>query len=225
MKRCLTKLVVFLLLGAIVNVAVAWGCALWSRNSEWREDRPLPTAKTLWPQYLLDADWPPAEFASLREGVGFGVTIIDVDSEVRVIPGQPDSFHTNERGVLTIYRNGWPFRSLQWELHGTGGPRALELVRDAKVRAGWRRGLASPSILPIRGERWARRLPVVPLASGLIFNTLLYSALLWLLTFGPFAVRRFIRDKRGRCIKCGYDLRGDFSAGCPECGWRRDVGA
>ncbi len=28
MKRRLTKLVVFLLLGAIVNVAVAWGCAL-----------------------------------------------------------------------------------------------------------------------------------------------------------------------------------------------------
>ena len=29
LKRRLTKLVVFLLLGAIVNIAVAWGCALW----------------------------------------------------------------------------------------------------------------------------------------------------------------------------------------------------
>ncbi len=29
MKRRLTKLVVFLLLGAVVNVAVAWGCAYW----------------------------------------------------------------------------------------------------------------------------------------------------------------------------------------------------
>ena len=28
MKRWLTKLVVFLLLGAIVNVAVAWGCVV-----------------------------------------------------------------------------------------------------------------------------------------------------------------------------------------------------
>ncbi|MFB3112460.1 MAG: hypothetical protein ACE10G_10540, partial [Gemmatimonadales bacterium] len=29
MKRWISKLVVFLLLGAVVNVAVAWGCATW----------------------------------------------------------------------------------------------------------------------------------------------------------------------------------------------------
>ena len=34
MKRRLTKLVVFLLLGAIVNVAVAWGCAVFSNPHE-----------------------------------------------------------------------------------------------------------------------------------------------------------------------------------------------
>ena len=26
----------------------------------------------------------------------------------------------------------------------------------------------------------------------------------------------------GRCVKCGYDLRGDMEQGCPECGWNRD---
>ena len=25
-----------------------------------------------------------------------------------------------------------------------------------------------------------------------------------------------------RCPSCGYNLRGDLSAGCPECGWRRE---
>ena len=25
----------------------------------------------------------------------------------------------------------------------------------------------------------------------------------------------------GHCQMCDYDLRGDFSAGCPECGWQR----
>ena len=25
----------------------------------------------------------------------------------------------------------------------------------------------------------------------------------------------------GICPKCAYDLRGDLSSGCPECGWRR----
>ncbi len=26
-----------------------------------------------------------------------------------------------------------------------------------------------------------------------------------------------------RCPRCGYQLRGGFSQGCPECGWRREV--
>jgi hypothetical protein len=29
------------------------------------------------------------------------------------------------------------------------------------------------------------------------------------------------KARRGRCLTCGYDLRGDFAAGCPECGWNR----
>jgi hypothetical protein len=29
--------------------------------------------------------------------------------------------------------------------------------------------------------------------------------------------------RRGCCPKCGYLLRYEFSAGCPECGWRREV--
>ncbi len=34
MRRRVTKLVVFLLLGAIVSVAVAWGCAVWSADEQ-----------------------------------------------------------------------------------------------------------------------------------------------------------------------------------------------
>ena len=119
--------------------------------------------------------------------------------------------HERRQYEVVVEYNGWPLRSLQWALHATGGPRALELVRDAERRAGWHLGLPSPNFLPIRGERWERRLPVVPLASGLIVNTLFYAALLWLLAFGPFTARQFVRNKRGRCIKCGRDRRGALS--------------
>ena len=34
--------------------------------------------------------------------------------------------------------------------------------------------------------------------------------------FGP--VRRYRRRRRGRCVTCGYDLRGNVSGRCPECG-------
>ena len=69
---------------------------------------------------------------------------------------------------------------------------------------------------------YGRVLPLRPLWSGFAINTVFYAALLWMLWLSPFVVRRAIHRKRGHCLKCGYDLRGDFSAGCPECGWRRE---
>ena len=36
-------------------------------------------------------------------------------------------------------------------------------------------------------------------------------------------VRQSLRAKRGRCLACGYDLRGNLSQGCPEWGWRREA--
>ena len=68
-----------------------------------------------------------------------------------------------------------------------------------------RRFLANPRVLPLR-----------PLWPGFAVNTFFYAAVLWLLIPGPFLLRRFIRMKRGRCVKCGYPL-GD-SAVCSECG-------
>jgi len=64
---------------------------------------------------------------------------------------------------------------------------------------------------------------MTPQPTGFAINTVFYGALLWMLWLSPFVVRRVIRRKRGHCIKCGYDLRGDFSTGCPECGWRREA--
>ena len=47
---------------------------------------------------------------------------------------------------------------------------------------------------------------------------------LWipLLLVGPLTVRALLRARRGplpgHCRKCGYDLRGNISGKCPECG-------
>lgn len=29
------------------------------------------------------------------------------------------------------------------------------------------------------------------------------------------------RERAGHCPNCDYDLRGELSSGCPECGWKR----
>ena len=68
--------------------------------------------------------------------------------------------------------------------------------------------------------QWAKTrigvLPFHPIWPGFAVNTVCYAAVLWLLIPGPFVLRRFIRMKRGRCMKCGYPIAE--SAVCTECG-------
>ncbi len=50
---------------------------------------------------------------------------------------------------------------------------------------------------------------------------------LWipLVVVAAATILAFRHDRRfgpGDCQECGYDLRDDFTTGCPECGWRRE---
>ena len=60
---------------------------------------------------------------------------------------------------------------------------------------------------------------------GVLLNPLIFGGGLWLLLIAPLVahvmIRKTIRRRRGRCLRCGYDLRGDFERGCSECGWNR----
>ncbi len=65
--------------------------------------------------------------------------------------------------------------------------------------------------------------PVLPHFPGFIINTLFYAANWGGVFFGFTSAKRLVRVKRGRCPRCGYDLRGapGLAAGCSECGWNR----
>src|SRR5262249_19045849 len=63
-----------------------------------------------------------------------------------------------------------------------------------------------------------RALPIWPVPSGFAINTVFYAVVLWGLWLVPGFVRRRIRVRRGRCAKCGYDLRASTTGVCPECG-------
>ena len=113
-------------------------------------------------------------------------------------------------------RTGWPFRCLQAEKW---------LVNDSPVKQYQTRFAVASVPVSYQYDVWpitdTRPLAVLPIWSGFAINTVFYAAMLWLLAFGPFTARRFIRNKRGHCIKCGYDLRGSSGGGgevCPECG-------
>ncbi len=213
MKRRLFKLGWFLLLGAIVNIAVAWGCAVTSPRSSLRDiQTELPDAETkrLWRKYIGEPD-----DAYYYFGVSssiHGTSIIFLGSFPPFGPTtMPDYSQTAE-----VLRAGWPFRSLEGAIHFKN-----DMEKELEKDKYWKSNLISlhPLPWPERTYFWYGHVPTRPIWPGFAINTIFYSVLLWLLTVGPFTARRMIRRKRGRCIKCGYDLRG-HSGGekCPECG-------
>ena len=111
---------------------------------------------------------------------------------------------------------GWPLRSMmamQTSVVDTRYGFSVPLKRHWQIRL---RGEQDPVQ---GGARW---LPLRPIWPGFAANTLIYAALMWLLLAVPFRLRKLRRKRQGRCIKCGYDLRGHSSDSqspvCPECG-------
>lgn len=109
-----------------------------------------------------------------------------------------------------IDARGWPFLAL-W---APFDPQRLIARSSASLVNTLNSGFPTAPVLPWR-----------PIWSGLLLDTLLYAAALWLLWAILTKPRRFFievsRVRRGCCIACGYDLGYDFPRGCPECGWRR----
>ena len=205
MKRRLFTLAIFLLLGAITNVAVAWGCALWS---------PLRTITLLEGDVVLSElrayGFDPLELSSSgaesRVGLGWRWRfMVGYDLE-----GSSDRL--NAIGIMS-YETGCPMLCMTG--HIELGPGLYEIGSFSLIDP--------PSDLGRVSIGAGRRLPTRPIWPGFAINTAFYAAILWLVIPGPFALRRHIRRKRGMCLACGYDLRGNPTHGCPECGWRRDA--
>ncbi len=189
MKRQLLVIAVFLVAGAVVNVAVAWGCALWAEQPLMRVEA-VTLDDAPWPR-PVPRGWPPPTSRFVDSTFGTTSVVFETNTET----GRP-----SYRQALV--RWGWPLRGLESELRCV-----LSGVADCEV-------LASTSDPFAKSSSWA--VPTRPIWLGFAVNTLLYATVLWLLICGPFVLRRFIRVKRGRCPACGYP-RGE-AAVCTECG-------
>ncbi len=112
---------------------------------------------------------------------------------------------------------------------GGGPPGDQFQVADLKVglplrtlQCGWYHSYKDKQTIMFNGWRRKRTpppplyLPFEPIWPAFAINTLFYAAILWLLIAGLFALRRFLRLRRGLCPKCAYPM-GE-SAACTECG-------
>ncbi len=203
MKKHLTKVAIFLLAGAVVNVGVAWGIVayLQTLNIDWAFHEPVdledPESFKWWTTHAPDGFVNRAADVMLSSPItGASIVIAATDIDDTAISGQS----------MVRLRTGWPMRSMEGARWENAGDR---LYRGAVEFGGW--GGANLNIFPLR-----------PFWPGFVFNSLFYGAALWVLIPGPFAlrrqIRRQIRQRRGLCPACGYDLRHGEHEACPECG-------
>jgi hypothetical protein len=242
-ERYLVQLALFLTAGAIATIATAWACAAWSTHHA-RATVPAAYGSTL---ETVIATPPARDLAWLRAN---GYSTVEPRSAAPTLDELPVGviefvglgldhrcFRWLGPGIGPMQtlgcdvRAGWPARCLGG-LHWRNPPDA------AKVQGGFwgapiREGVGTDAwvyvdacALPDRFGPFQfgpeRALPMRPLWRGLVINIAAWAGLLWLVTLGPFEIRRIARQARGRCLHCGYDLRGEAEGGCPECGCSRD---
>ena len=207
MKRWIFKLVVFLLLGAVVNVAVAWGLAGFYPATFDRTKSSLSDEARRW---ASDKGVPYPVISSYK-GLGIRWVVVYKSVAATMVSGGIEGPMIDYAGMEVDA--GWPFVAMHEQswIDDAASSSHRRIYRTAIGLQSEATGLA-PVIAPLRP------IPLNPALPGFAFNTLLYAAIVWLITLAPFTARRMIRHKRGCCIKCGYDLRGAEHEVCPECG-------
>jgi hypothetical protein len=216
MRRLAIKLVLFLLLGAIVNVAVAWGCVL---GFEPYFNHHVPVGN----ERVLSAR--ECEVVLRRAFPDTPINAEETYGNTQSRFGWTSAWASSPRGDAEIFWldvdetiAGWPMYAFrgQWEEWLGWGP-----VDQESRYVG---AIAVPEWA--KPEKGNRRLiefvPIRPIWPGFAINTIFYAAVLWVVFAIPGGVKRLRRRRRGQCIHCGYDLRGQppESDKCPECGKR-----
>jgi hypothetical protein len=204
MKRLLLLLLAYAVGGAIINVAVAWGCAIRQYDLGYQgllhplEDE----TDEAWLQ-LARADWMPAPHTSFKSQ-RFGACEVYGTSKEKAKgpPMGPPMYNIGE------VRAGWPMLTLRFRHQYVRG--------DPPPRETYAHAITLPSAVSKIGIRYGTRLPLFPLWPGFTINTIFYAAILWLLFAAPRFVRRRIRARRGQCPACAYPVGA--STVCTECG-------
>ena len=226
MRRRVLTILILLLAGAVVNVGVAWGCAIWINV-----DAPTRSEQ----RAITLASPHEAWIAATQSRVGATLLISrrnKYDVEIQGTAGS--SLHPKEllpdwsglrraptkfdaescQGLAQLVdTRGWPLRAL-WSEPATSYWCGNAAPTTEPVRGGIRTSLRQWT--SVYGDVFPRTLPLRPIWPNFVANTLFYAIVIWVLAGGPFALRRDLRVRRGLCPKCAYPM--SESAVCSECG-------
>ena len=226
MKRVVPTIAVFLLAGLVVSVAVAWGCAVTiDVDSPARSEQRTITVtapREIW--IVATQSRAGAKIVISRRHrydtevkavSGFSVPPEDLVPSWSQLQRPPHRFEDRScHGVSQVVDSrGWPLRML-WSEPVTTYWCDTTTHQSNPVAGGIATSLREWNSL--YGDVFPRTLPLRPIWSGISVNTVLYAAILWVLSGGPFFLRRRLRLRRGLCPSCAYPMGA--SPTCTECG-------
>lgn len=236
MKRRVSRVLLVLAAGVVVNVAVAWAIGILglrshvtesayeiiSRRHDAEKDRNL--IEEIW---RVDVYRGPGVVAfAVRRAKGIEITAsLDDSGTIRpLLPAWSNlATPTEEFAAIDIGQTDWP----------RGNNEVLE--HRSNMAMGWplpvlwcesvidESGIDELTIvggmllqIPADPERFPRVLPYRVILPNFAANAALYAVLCALVWFTPGMIRRRIRVRRGLCQVCGYPVQREQR--CSECG-------
>ena len=236
MKRATVRIVLFLFLGSIISVSVAWGCAYWiDRTIEvppmsmtnygfWRDDQSFYHAVVYRRHGRVVAILSQSRFEPFpaQDGLARWPSQPMEKGEPPTWSAVAAVFRTRQPQPQlppNVWQEGWWYRmdlGLGWPCAAMGYRIDFDSGFDvAQLSYRFTGSLAGYSMFET-GEL-PRVLPLRPIWRGFVFNTIFYAVILSVLCYAPAKLRRSVRARRGMCPVCAYDLRHADHAVCPEC--------
>lgn len=138
-----------------------------------------------------------------------------------------DSPHASGQRISSELADVFDLSELEFDdaimLDARGWPcSAFSCVFSRDQSAGWRTTVSKGGIQLDPGttnSAGIRAIPLRPLWRGFIINALFYSSIVCCIGYLKLLFTIRIRKKRGQCIICSYNLRGDYTRPCAECGF------
>ena len=227
----------FLLAGAVVNVAVALRLVVWGgvlpyspENLDGMHYEPWPAAAA--PRFFGGADHPTPPGAIVDYTRRLGVVEWSAKATY-YLPGDewwswisydPDLLWRQDGG-----RAGWPWPAMGWVKNHAYDFKVRPppadngwLLWDAPFKAErWSEGVTMPPRGALKGSTYheiTSRWPTMPVWPGFALGALFYAGALAVPRWGLQRMRSGYRRRRNRCAHCGYSLVGNTTGVCPECG-------
>ncbi|MCI0632244.1 MAG: hypothetical protein L0Y44_16495, partial [Phycisphaerales bacterium] len=202
MKRRLLRLGLPILAGAIINVAVAWGCAA-SIVLQSSDRVAMGVSSQDPPSWLIAElrrsgrrrfDLRSLGTSNMHEMFRRPFGVVDT-AMIDFLPHEARSVPSDCFQNCSIIRDeaGWPMLSVSCE--------HVHLRDQETTRLGIRLNDAPPTATDTMPERF---LPYKPIWPGFAINTIFDAAILWFLFAAPARLRRWRRIKRGLCPACAY---------------------